>query len=200
MKLNIIGSGGHARSLIPLALKAGQEVQAVYDDSFSDNQEEIFPGVYLAGGLSDVPKDSSCLLALGNNELRASLFEQLSVLKLNLRAPSSEVDETAELGEANQIFSKVFVNALVHLGSNNILNSSSVIEHEVNIGSHNHIACGAVLCGRVRIGNLCHIGANATVNENVVIGDRIIIGSGSLVTRNILEPGTYVGTPARRIK
>ena len=50
-----------------------------------------------------------------------------------------------------------------------------------------------------RIGNNVSIGSNATIMP-VQIADNTVIGAGCVVTKDILEPGTYVGNPARKIK
>lgn len=44
------------------------------------------------------------------------------------------------------------------------------------------------------------IGAGAVVLPGVTIADDVTIGAGSVVPDNIVEPGTYVGMPARRIQ
>ena len=50
-----------------------------------------------------------------------------------------------------------------------------------------------------KIGNNVSIGSNATLLP-VFICDSVVIGAGSTVTKDILEPGTYAGNPARRVK
>lgn len=49
------------------------------------------------------------------------------------------------------------------------------------------------------IGNNVSIGSNATILP-VSICDGVVIGAGAVVTRNIIEPGVYVGNPARKQK
>lgn len=50
-----------------------------------------------------------------------------------------------------------------------------------------------------RIGNKVYIGSNSTILP-VSICDDVVIGAGSVVTKDIVEPGTYAGNPAVRIK
>ena len=49
------------------------------------------------------------------------------------------------------------------------------------------------------IGNNVSIGTNATILP-VKIVDNVVIGAGSVVTKDLLEPGIYVGNPARKIR
>ena len=50
-----------------------------------------------------------------------------------------------------------------------------------------------------RIGNKVYIGSNSTILP-VTICDDVVIGAGSVVTKDVVEPGTYAGNPAVRIK
>jgi acetyltransferase-like isoleucine patch superfamily enzyme len=49
------------------------------------------------------------------------------------------------------------------------------------------------------IGELTWIGIGSIVIQSLNIGSNIIIGAGSIVIDSILDPGTYVGRPARLI-
>ncbi len=49
------------------------------------------------------------------------------------------------------------------------------------------------------IGNHVSIGTNATILP-VSIVDNVVIGAGAVVTKDILEPGVYVGNPAKKLK
>ena len=41
------------------------------------------------------------------------------------------------------------------------------------------------------------IGVGAVVRDFVQIGSNIVVGAGAVVVKDLLEPGTYVGCPAR---
>ena len=43
------------------------------------------------------------------------------------------------------------------------------------------------------------IGTNATINDGVEICENTVIGAKAFVNRDIVEPGTYIGIPARRL-
>ena len=49
------------------------------------------------------------------------------------------------------------------------------------------------------IGDGVSIGSNATILP-VNICDRVVIGAGAVVTRDIVEPGFYVGNPAKLLR
>jgi carbonic anhydrase/acetyltransferase-like protein (isoleucine patch superfamily) len=65
---------------------------------------------------------------------------------------------------------------------------------DVTIG-HNAIIHGA------KIGNGCLIGMGAILLDNAIIPDSTIIGAGALVPANtVLEPGVWMGSPAKKLK
>lgn len=202
-KINLIGSGGHCRSLIPIIRQNGIKINGIYDDSYSTENIEVILGIPLKGKVDEVLKsDSSVVLSVGNNIEREILFNKFNDLIFNntIVADSVIIGKNVKLGIANQIFHQVFINTEVKIGSNNIINSKALIEHECMIGNHCHIAIGAILGGRVKIGNQCFIGAGAVIKDKINICDNVIIGAGGVVINDILQPGTYVGNPVRKIK
>jgi len=54
--------------------------------------------------------------------------------------------------------------------------------------------------GGVKLGENIFIGGGTYVNPNISICSNVIVGSGSLVIYDIHEPGTYIGSPVKKIK
>lgn len=198
----IIGSGGHCRSLIPLLEHNNITIKGIYDESYQGNIKENILGYELTGDLSMIAPEDTIVLAVGNNTKRADLFSLYNdqILKENIIHPSAVLERDIEYGVSNAIFANVFINSLVRIGSNNIINSGAIVEHEAIIGDNNHISIGSILAGRVKIGSNCFIGAGAVVRDTISICDNVTVGANSFVTRDINEPGTYFGSPARKIK
>ena len=198
----VIGAGGHARSLIGLLESRDYQILGVFDDSYQPGEEELIGGYPLCGTLQMAPGGAPLVLAVGDNERRAELFSrfQASLYLQSLLHVQAFVAKGARLGQVNQLFGNVFVNSQAVLGDNNIINTGAIIEHEAHIGSHNHISVGTILCGRVRVGDCCMLGAGTTVIDKVSICSHVIIGANSTVIKDIVEPGTYVGSPARRVR
>ena len=201
-KINIIGAGGHSRSLISLLYHNNYIIDGIYDNTFNADINEEIMSVKVRGKISNVPTDSTLILSIGDNGLREKYFHQFNnlIAHENILHPTAYIETPNKAGNSNQIFAKVYINAKVNIGINNIINSGAIIEHEVCINNHNHISVGSILCGRVKIGSNCFIGAGATVIDKISICDHVIIGANSVVIKNIDSPGTYVGNPARRIK
>lgn len=201
-KIFILGAGGHTRSLINLLEYNNFEIGGIYDDHFDDHNEEIINTYTVIGKPDALKKTELAVLSFGESEKRKQLFLQLKdqILKENLVHPKAIIENYFETGFSNQIFANVFINSNVRIGVNNIINTGAILEHEVSIGDHNHISVGSIVCGRVTIGNGCFIGAGATIIDKLKITNDVIIGANSVVINNIDQPGTYVGSPARRVK
>ena len=54
--------------------------------------------------------------------------------------------------------------------------------------------------GGCQIGNRCFVGSNSTIAQGVTVCNDVIIGAGSVVIKDIMEPGTYVGNPAKKME
>jgi len=44
------------------------------------------------------------------------------------------------------------------------------------------------------------LGAGATVRDGRCIGDDIVIGAGAVVVSDLIQPGVYVGVPAKSLQ
>ena len=102
----------------------------------------------------------------------------------------------------------------VLINKNTRIQSHSFICSDVTIGENCFIGHGVMFTndkfseGKVNfkepfektyVGNNVLIGSNTTILP-VKIADNIVIGAGSVVTKDLLEPGVYVGNPAKKIK
>ncbi len=200
--LAMIGAGGHARSLISLLESRSFRIQGIFDDSYAPGIEEQICGYPLLGNLEQALTAAPLVLAIGDNDRRAELFARFRARlhRESLLHQRAFVTPGVRLGAANQLFGNVFVNSQAVLGDNNIINTGAIIEHETRLGSHNHISVGTILCGRVTVGDCCMIGAGTTVIDKVSVCSHVVIGANSTVIKDIAEPGTYVGSPARRVR
>jgi UDP-N-acetylbacillosamine N-acetyltransferase len=199
----ILGAGGHTRSLMALIGHLAQiQITGIYDDSYDDEKQEIILDAEVKGKISDLPETGKLIISYGALEKRELLFKKYNnrILEDNLIHPTSFIEENVTIGTANQIFSNSYINACSEIGNNNIINTGCIIEHENIIGNHCHISIGTVLGGRVTIGDKVFIGAGSVVKDKISICSNVTIGANSTVIRDIETPGTYVGTPARRIK
>ena len=196
--LNIYGCGGHAESVADVALHNRIGSLNFIDDNVCPD-ETLFGFKVTKTALNN---HASHIVAIGDNQERARIYDQLQNAGLNLTAL---VAHTAYVGHNANIHTGVFVGHAAHIGplaeigANTIINTRSVIEHDCKIGKHGHISVNTTIAGKCQIGDFVMIGAGATVIHNVKICSHVTIGANAVVVRDITEPGTYVGVPARRI-
>ena len=145
--------------------------------------------------------DAMLFVGIGNNLIRQQISElaHISSKLANLIHDTAYISSTVQLGKGVLVAAGVMVNPLAIISDGAICNTGSVIEHECLIGPYAHVAPGAVLAGNVTIGKKVFIGANSTIKEGVTIADNVIVGAGSVVLEDIIDPGTYVGAPVRRV-
>ncbi len=142
-------------------------------------------------------------VCIGDSFIRQRIFKNLiniGVNIINAIHPRSVVGNHVTFGKGIMVAGNATINPGCYIGDGVICNTSCSIDHECIIGDFSHIAPGAVLCGNVTIGKNCFIGANATIIPGKKINDRITVGAGSVVTSDLIEPGIYVGSPAKLIK
>lgn len=202
----LVGGGGHCKSCIDVI-----EQEGVYKIAgIVDVKEKVGEKIL---GYSIIATDDEIeqlghkydyfLITLGqikSADLREKLFDRIRKLGKNTPAiisPRAYVSNHAIAGDGTIIMHDVVVNSDVNVGENCILNTKSLIEHEVMIGNHCHISTAAVINGNVTIGNSSTIGSSSTVIQNIRIGDKVIIGAGSIVIKDALNPGIYIGAPAK---
>ena len=205
----IVGCGSHATSVISMIESAtvNYSIIGLVDTAKTHNEAEEKSGYKVFTTLECLLVNSEdylhleCVVAIGNNKLRAEVFGKLKDKNFSLPSIISKhafVDRTVVMGAGNVISHGVVINAKSTLGNNNIINSSSVIEHDCSLNDHNHIAPKAALCGGVKVSDQVMVGASTTVLPNVKIASGTTLGAGSVVTKTIHDIGkTYLGVPAR---
>lgn len=196
-RLLLFGCGGHSRSVadIYLAEHPGHEIL------FLDEQAK--PGETLFG----FPVLTACSLplphffAIGDNVKRFYIYNQIGAAQLiTIQSSKAHLGKEASLGKGCFIGNYSHIGPQAQIGDNTIINNGAIVEHEVRIGAHSHIGPRAVISGRSRIGDLVFIGVGASVKDNIAICSCVILGAGATVVKPIIEPGVYVGCPARKIK
>jgi UDP-N-acetylbacillosamine N-acetyltransferase len=194
--LIIHGGGGHANSVADVALFNGIQ-QLIFIDPYADTSKQLFGFDVHA----HIPNNfiAKNIIAIGNNQKRAQLFHHNKGNLTSLIAKDAYIGKDTRIGQGTFIGHGAYVGPNGHIGINNIINTNSIIEHDCMIGNHNHVSIGATIAGKCQLGDFVTIGANATLIDNIQICSHVTIGAGATVIGHVTEPGTYVGTPARKI-
>ncbi|MCW5649637.1 MAG: NeuD/PglB/VioB family sugar acetyltransferase [Ramlibacter sp.] len=201
-RLLIFGAGGHARVVADAAL--GQGPWASLSGSDRDAAKcvgQLMPGIDLIEPSNAMAWDGAIHVAIGHNASREREAHTLGMQRLaTVTHRAAVVSAMASLGPGCFVAATAVVAPQASLGAGVIVNHGAVIDHDTVVGEFSHVAPGAVLCGDVRLGRRVLVGAGAVVLPGGRVGDDIVVGAGSVVDRALEEPGTYAGTPARRLK
>lgn len=203
--LLILGSGGHAKSLIDAIEHQGKYriaglVSLNQSDSYrkyrvigcDDDLESLFnQGIrYAAIGIG----------FLGAGDLRERLVQRLKNIGFFLPLiidPSAVIADDVEIGEGAFIGKGAILNSGACIGDFSIINSGAIVEHDTFVSNYCHVAPGAVLCGEAKLGVCSFVGAGSVVLPQLSIGDHSIVGAGSVVLKNISSHEVWVGNPAK---
>lgn len=203
-KTIIIGSGGHALSLLGI-VKEKNKIIGYCDIHKNDD----FPLEYLGTDeemLKNYPPEKyavHCAIVYEkeyNLNLRKGILQKYANYdKSSVLADSAIISDLTQIDCGCEIFERCVVKAKF-IGCNSIINTGAIVEHGVTIGNNTFIGPGAVICGGVEIGDNVFIGAGVAVRDDVTICDDAVIGIGSNVVNDITEAGVYAGNPARKIR
>jgi acetyltransferase-like isoleucine patch superfamily enzyme len=111
--------------------------------------------------------------------------------------PFVEIQKDVVIGDQCKIQSHTFICELVTIGNNCFIGHGVMFINDLFEGG------GPAMGDKSKwkstsIGNNVSIGSNATILP-ISICDNVVIGAGAVVTKNIIESGTYIGNPARRL-
>lgn len=152
--------------------------------------------------IRELSKQTSFALGIGDNSTRVKIAK--GVLKFDgeivkVIHPSAVISQSSGLGIGTFVAGGAVINAFAEVGDFSIVNTGAIVEHECRIGEAVHVAPGAVLLGNVQVGDRSFLGGRSVVKQGVKIGSDVIVGAGAVVVKDIVQPGTYVGNPARKL-
>ena len=202
-KLLIIGARGHGKVVADIALKMNRwESVAFLDDN--ENLKSSM-GIDVIGTTKDVIKfiDShDVIVGIGNNSTREKIQNMLEKLEASIPVlihPNAIIGTDVEIGNGTVVMAGAVINCCTKIGRGCIINTSATIDHDNIIEDFVHISPGAHLAGTVKVGKGSWLGIGSVVSNNINISSGCILGAGAVVVKDIVEPGTYVGVPVRRI-
>lgn len=201
-KIVIIGASGHGKVVANIAKLNGYDEILFLDD---DTSKKSCGKYKVIGTSKEITKyrDYDFIIAIGNNRIREKISDTLgkeNIKQTVLIHPSAVIDETAIIKEGTVVMANAVINASVQIGRSCIINTASSIDHDCIINDFVHISPGVHVAGTVTIGRNTWIGIGSTVINNLEICANCIIGAGSTVIKDIKEEGTYIGSPAERMK
>lgn len=204
--LVLIGGGGHCKSVIEAAESSGRIIKGILD--MPDTVGSHILGYAVIGtdaAISKYVDECEFVVTLGFIKDASHridlhhLVESLGGKFATVIAPTAHVSRHSSVGEGTVILNHASVNAGASIGKGCIINTAANIEHDVIVGDYCHMSTGAMVNGDCIIGDATFIGSGSVVCNGISIASHSVVGAGSSVTKNIIESGTYVGVPAKRI-
>lgn len=204
MQTIILGAGGHARVIIDILM----EIDNLYgggiwllDDAVPIGAK--IDGCPVIGEIAECVKykdNAKFVFGIGNNRTREKLAEKFALPYLTLIHPSAVVGRNVEIGEGSVVVAGAVINCGTRIGKHCIINTGATVDHDNCIRDFVHISPGVHLGGMVEIGDRSWVGIGGCVKNNVVICEDVLVGVGGVVVKDIVEAGTYLGVPAKKIK
>lgn len=197
----LIGGGGHCQSVL------SAEFPYIIE-GYVDPSRTACPGLPWLGtdddfmsehAQSPVPSVNIHIAHVGNTDLkmRRNLIEKYSQYPAPaMISPHALVTQPSQIGPGACIMPRAVVNRAT-IEQHAVINTGAIIEHDVRIGAGSFVGPGAIICGGTTIGQGVYIGAGAIIRNNINIVNGAVVGMGAVVVKDILQPGTYIGNPAK---
>lgn len=196
-RLVIIGASGHGKVVADIAVRNGYEEIVFLDDDEDVRECAGFPVIGKTCEARNIDGDK--IVAIGNAKIRERIQSELENV-VTLIHPAAVISRRVEISEGSVVMAGVVINSDAVIGKGCIINTGASVDHDCTIEDFAHISVGAHVAGTCCISRRTWIGAGATVSNNVNICGDCMIGAGAVVIKDIDKPGTYVGSPARKIK
>nr|WP_246387857.1 NeuD/PglB/VioB family sugar acetyltransferase [Chiayiivirga flava] len=205
-RVAILGAGDLGLQIAHhLADADGLRCAGFFDDTRTAG-EEVF-GLPVLGPLAEVRAChgdgafDALLIGIGYRHmaLRNRLYAELSphIPFATLVHPSAHVDRTCRVGHGTVVYPGCVLDQHASIGANVLLNIGCVVAHHSSVGAGSFLSPAVKIAGFVHVDAGVTLGLGTAVIDNVTIASGVRTGAGAVVIGNLVEPGLYVGVPAR---
>ncbi len=207
--LYIIGAGGFGREVAWIverinSIKPTWNLKGFIDDNETlwgskEGEYHVFGGCEYLSTLEDV----YAVCAVGSSNVRKKIIEKLkdtSVKFATLVDPSVLYSNSVKIGEGAIVCAGTIITVNVNIGDHVIVNLDCTIGHDAVIDDFVTIYPSVNVSGNVLIGECSELGTGTQIIQGKKVISNTIIGAGAIVVKDCIESGTYVGSPAKKIK
>ena len=198
----IFGTGGFAREVACVLHDLGRGDRIV---AFHEPDE-----VFEARGLLGVPVQPQsafdpsrhrAVIGIGNPKIREKVARELprETIFETLVHPTAVMSQWVDVGVGSVICAGVVLTCQIEIGMHCHLNLNTTVGHDCTFGDFCTVAPGTNISGNVDFGKRVDVGTQAAFRQHLRVCDDAVIGMGAVVVRDIVEPGTYVGIPAKKV-
>lgn len=150
--------------------------------------------------LDALPENIAVIVAVGDNDLRATLQERLHNAGRKLATvihPQAVVSPSARIGAGVFIAELAVVRTNAAIGDGAVLQAGSVVSHDCTLHAFASLGPNAACASKTTIGRATALGVGAVVAPGLNIGAECTIGAGAAVFRDTRARHSLVGNPAR---
>lgn len=207
--LYIIGAGGFGREVAWIverinSIKPTWNLKGFIDDNetlwgSTEGEYHVFGGCEYLSALEDV----YAVCAVGSSNVRKKIIEKLkdtSVKFATLVDPSVLYSNSVKIGEGAIVCAGTIITVDVNIGDHVIVNLDCTIGHDAVIDDFVTIYPSVNVSGNVLIGECSELGTGTQIIQGKKVISNTIVGAGAIVVKDCIESGTYVGSPAKKIK
>jgi sugar O-acyltransferase (sialic acid O-acetyltransferase NeuD family) len=211
----IFGSAGFAKELDWLIYEIAEKTNCNFTPDYFVSKTDI--GQTLNGKkiiseeefftLAESGISINVFLGVGSPFIKEKIYNNLlkynNMSFPNLIHPNAIMDKREgmiQMGFGNIFFPSSVLTSHIKIGNFVLLYLDCSVGHDTNIGNFTTISPGCHISGNVKIGKTVYFGTGSVTVERIDIQDYTIIGAGATVIKSITDQGTYVGTPAKKIK
>lgn len=207
--LYIIGAGGFGREVAWLVERINSVKPTWNLKGFIDDNETLwgsFDGGYpVFGGCKYIAslENVYAVCAVGSAKVRKQIIDKLkdtSVKFATLVDPSVLLSNRVKIGEGSIVCAGTIITVDVNIGNHVIVNLDCTIGHDAVIDDFVTIYPSVNVSGNVLIGECSELGTGMQIIQGKKVVSNTIIGAGAIVVKDCNESGTYVGSPAKKVK
>lgn len=207
--LYIIGAGGFGREVAWLVERINEETPIWNIKGFIDDNDSLWgtkEDTYEVVGGCDYLKtlgDVHVVCAVGSARVRKIIIDKLKDSKVKFATvidPSVIISKRVEIGEGTIICAGTIITVDIKIGNHVIINLDCTIGHDDVIKDFVTIYPSVNVSGNVTVGECSELGTGMQIIQGKNVAPNTIIGAGAVVVKDLIESGTYVGSPAKKIK
>lgn len=185
-RIVVVGAGGHGKSVADLLLLQNEyELIGFLDDAYPSALKVWgFPvlGKVTAETFSSLQENAaSFVVAIGNNELRESIFKLIDRMGLKLPSivhPKAFVSPRAMIGKGCVVMANAVIGTEAKLGDSVIVNSGAIVDHHAVVDDFVHLGVNASMAGGGHLGRSAWAHAGVALDYGVVIPEKQILKPG----------------------
>jgi sugar O-acyltransferase (sialic acid O-acetyltransferase NeuD family) len=198
----IFGTGGFAREVACILHDQGRGDRIVaFHEPDEVHQVRELLGIAVKPQSAFDPRKHRAVVGIGNPAIRQKVIGELPTETVfeTLIHPTVVMSRWVEVGAGSVICAGCVLTCQISIGEHCHLNLNSTVGHDCTFGDFCTVAPGVNISGNCSFGNRVDVGTQASFRQRVCICDDAVIGMGAVVVNDIVEAGTYVGVPAKKV-